>query len=338
MLRGLIEMGIQKLARRSNESQNLIHIPLKCVVTGDPIKINETTINSAHLLTFYIQPSDVNLEYLPTVFENSTITYKLRGRNYQLSLWSTEGQADYSRLRTLSYPGTDFVILYFSYANRDSFLNVENKWYPEIKHNIRTAKIILLGLHSTPENEIITEKEIEALAKKLKISYFSCASLSSQNIKEAFNAIFDDYLMQHFKLSSPTFFNTHFSCPIEAKKYAIQVAHLTRGHKQDDDETRCILATIPTEVFFLILEKLGESLLIPDTNNQYIKSLDALRMLYELVFNNAMNAKASREKESISDTIFWKRTYTQGNGTEVVIYPEKKNESEDHKPKKRFIF
>ena len=43
----------------------------------------------------------------------------------QLALWDTAGQEDYNRLRPLSYPGSDVVIICFSIASPDSLDNVE---------------------------------------------------------------------------------------------------------------------------------------------------------------------------------------------------------------------
>jgi small GTP-binding protein len=52
-----------------------------------------------------------------------------------LALWDTAGQEDYDRLRPVSYPDTDVVLICFSVDVRDSFFNVTAKWLPEIQHH-----------------------------------------------------------------------------------------------------------------------------------------------------------------------------------------------------------
>lgn len=51
-----------------------------------------------------------------------------------LHLWDTAGQEDYDRLRPLSYPGADVVLLCFSTVNKSSFESVKEKvWRYECK-------------------------------------------------------------------------------------------------------------------------------------------------------------------------------------------------------------
>ena len=48
---------------------------------------------------------------------------------YCLGLFDTAGQEDYERLRPLSYPLTDVVVVCFSVTDPKSFQNVKDKWY-----------------------------------------------------------------------------------------------------------------------------------------------------------------------------------------------------------------
>jgi small GTP-binding protein len=50
----------------------------------------------------------------------------------ELALWDTAGQEDYDRLRPLSYPDTDVILLCFSIDSPVSLINVKEKWSPEV--------------------------------------------------------------------------------------------------------------------------------------------------------------------------------------------------------------
>merc|ERR1712110_503379 len=66
--------------------------------------------------------------YVPTVFENYIADITLKdGRQVELALWDTAGQEDYDRLRPLSYPDTDVVLMCYSIDNRDSLQNIEQR-------------------------------------------------------------------------------------------------------------------------------------------------------------------------------------------------------------------
>ena len=51
----------------------------------------------------------------------------------ELALWDTAGQEDYDRLRPLSYPDTDVILMCFSIDSPDSLENIPEKWTPEVK-------------------------------------------------------------------------------------------------------------------------------------------------------------------------------------------------------------
>ena len=54
-------------------------------------------------------------------------------------------QEDYDRLRPLSYPNTDCVILLCSVDEPESLYNVESKWAKEIGHYCRGVPVVLVA-------------------------------------------------------------------------------------------------------------------------------------------------------------------------------------------------
>jgi len=68
-------------------------------------------------------PSD----YVPTVFDTYTATVMVDNTILELTLWDTAGQEAYDRLRPLSYPGSNVVLVCFSIANPNSYQNVKKK-------------------------------------------------------------------------------------------------------------------------------------------------------------------------------------------------------------------
>ncbi|XP_078333849.1 uncharacterized protein LOC111114636 isoform X3 [Crassostrea virginica] len=131
--------------------------------------------------------------YIATVFGDYTGTLMMDDKTFCLNIRDTGGVGDYDRLRPLSYPQTDVVLLCYSIENRASFENIEARWIPEIKHYCPDTPLILVAcktdLRSTSSHEdLITTNEGQALANKLRLSFCETSALTKAGLKECFEA------------------------------------------------------------------------------------------------------------------------------------------------------
>eukprot|EP01084_Bolivina_argentea_P319692 554511_1 len=111
---------------------------IKCVVVGD------TGVGKTCLLISYTTDAFPG-EYVPTVFDNYSANVMVDGKPFQLGLWDTAGSKEYDKLRPLSYPDADVVLICFDIMNRESFLNCQYTWQKEIKFHLPTTPFILIG-------------------------------------------------------------------------------------------------------------------------------------------------------------------------------------------------
>uniref|UniRef100_A0A4W6FNB2 Ras homolog family member B n=1 Tax=Lates calcarifer TaxID=8187 RepID=A0A4W6FNB2_LATCA len=109
--------------------------------------------------------------YVPTVFENYIADIEVDGKQVELALWDTAGQEDYDRLRPLSYPDTDVILMCFSIDSPDSLENIPEKWTPEVKHFCPNVPIILVGNKKDLRNDEHTRRE---LAKMKQVCVCVC--------------------------------------------------------------------------------------------------------------------------------------------------------------------
>ncbi|CAN8025803.1 unnamed protein product [Ixodes persulcatus] len=140
--------------------------------------------------------------YVPTVFETYSSIVQWCQQRVRLSLWDTAGEEDYDRLRPLSYSQASAVLVCFALDNRDSFVNVEFKWEPEIRHYLPKVPIVLVGnkldlrdSHVAPEvrprnyKPPVSTREGRSLAERIRASaYVECSALTRQGIPEVFDA------------------------------------------------------------------------------------------------------------------------------------------------------
>ncbi|KAF7344545.1 Cell division control protein 42 [Mycena sanguinolenta] len=82
---------------------------------------------------------------------------------YVVGLFDTAGQAEYNRLRPLSYPQTDVFVVCFSVGIPPSFENVREKWFPEARHHCPGVPCVLVATQIDLRTD---DKELEKMAKQ----------------------------------------------------------------------------------------------------------------------------------------------------------------------------
>lgn len=166
---------------------------IKCVIVGD------RAVDKTKLLMSYTighSPSE-DCTVLNSYFVNVTVD----GNQVTLGLWDTSGQADFNRLRPLSYPQTDVFLICFSLVDPDLFENIHAKWFPEVRHHCPKTPIILVGTkldlrdnkNTTEElkekkQNPITYKQGLAMAKETgAVKYLDCSALTQMGLKTVFD-------------------------------------------------------------------------------------------------------------------------------------------------------
>ena len=169
-------------------------------------------------------------KYVPTVFENyiSQAPHPPTGKMVELALWDTAGQEEYDRLRPLSYPETDLLLVCFAIDCPNSLENVMDKvsyvlnntpehkidfwkWYPEVLHFCPTTPTILLGLKSDLRHNRkcidmlrcqgltpVTQEQGRLVANRMGATYMECSSREMKGVEDIFDraitiAVGDDY-------------------------------------------------------------------------------------------------------------------------------------------------
>ncbi|OZJ01677.1 hypothetical protein BZG36_05392 [Bifiguratus adelaidae] len=140
-------------------------------------------------------------KYVPTVFENYIAEVRVDNKVVELALWDTAGQEDYDRLRPLSYPETNVILICFAIDQSASFDNVQDRWVPEVTHFCPNVPKLLVGmkvdlreerdriaeLHSIG-HQLISYEEGEALAREIGAKYYECSAKAEYNVKEVIEA------------------------------------------------------------------------------------------------------------------------------------------------------
>ena len=114
---------------------------------------------------------------------------------------SPAGQEDYDRLRPLSYPDTDVILMCFSVDSHDSLENISAKWVPEVQHFCPNVPFLLIStkkdLRNDPATKLALEREKmyiirpdqgKSMAEKVgAYSYLECSAKTREGVREVFD-------------------------------------------------------------------------------------------------------------------------------------------------------
>ena len=169
----------------------------KMVIIGDD------SCGKTSLYTVFAKNKDFEdiKKYVPQVFEGYVADMEVDGKQLELALWDTVGREGYDRVRALSYPDTDVILMCFSINSPDSLKNIPKKWTPEVKQFCPNVPIILVGNKKDLRNDPNTIKELgrmkqepvkleqgSAMAEQIHaFAYHECSARSKEEVREVFN-------------------------------------------------------------------------------------------------------------------------------------------------------
>ncbi|TDL25140.1 signal transducer [Rickenella mellea] len=138
--------------------------------------------------------------YIPTVFENYVTQVQFDGKVVELALWDTAGQEEYDRLRPLSYPESDVILIVFSVDYPSSLGNVQDKWFPEVAHFCEGTPLILVGTKIDLRQDDQTRRMLAAqgqttvsserggaVAREIGARYVECSAKTGVGVQDVFN-------------------------------------------------------------------------------------------------------------------------------------------------------
>ncbi|ORE03101.1 hypothetical protein BCV72DRAFT_37625 [Rhizopus microsporus var. microsporus] len=180
-------------------------IKRKVVIVGDG------ACGKTCLLSVFCKGSFPTTQYIPTIFETAVKDMVVDSKNVVAELWDTAGQEDYDRLRTLSYPDSDVILVAFSVDIPESLENITEKWVPEVKRYCPGLPIILVACKtdlrqdqttieelSKQSQQVITYQQGVVVARQIgAYKYVECSAKLGQGVQEVFVSAIRSTLKQN---------------------------------------------------------------------------------------------------------------------------------------------
>ncbi len=156
----------------------------KLVIVGD--SVCEKTV-----LLYTFVKHEFPEKYIPMTFENHISEIEVDGKVVELALWDTTGSENFERLRPLTYPDTDVILMCFSVSCQDSLENIPLKWLPEVKHYCPGVPFLLVGtnrdLRTNTDVVCVHPMEGKLMATKIgAVIYMECSAKLQEGVREIF--------------------------------------------------------------------------------------------------------------------------------------------------------
>lgn len=126
--------------------------------------------------------------------------YEKDGKKVSLHLWDTVGEEKFRALGRNFYRDSYIIIIVYDICNRESFENIKEVWYPDIKNYGEKFKILsLVGNKSDKyEEEEVNLEEAKEYAKEINAQFFLVSANDGSGIENMFQTLADNFFDAKF--------------------------------------------------------------------------------------------------------------------------------------------
>ena len=161
---------------------------VKVVLLGES-GVGKTCLLSRFINYIYDEHTNANVT---AAFSAKTMKFDFfGGKEIRFDLWDTAGVEKYRSITKFLYKDAQIVILVYDITRKESFNEIKDYWYEEVKENC--PKNIIIGLAGNKcdlyKNEAVTEKEGKELAEKIGAIFKLISPKENVGINELFQAI-----------------------------------------------------------------------------------------------------------------------------------------------------
>ncbi|CAO3689681.1 unnamed protein product [Rhizopus stolonifer] len=166
------------------------------VIKRKIVLVGDGACGKTCLLSVFCKGSFPMTQYIPTIFETAAKDMVVDSRNVIAELWDSAGQEDYDKLRTLSYPDSDVIVIAFSVDIPESLENITEKWVPEVQRYCAGLPIILtackvdLRQDKLPKQfeQLISYQQGMDVARQVgAYKYVECSAKLGQGVQQVFD-------------------------------------------------------------------------------------------------------------------------------------------------------
>ena len=169
-------------------------VPTKVVLLG------ETAVGKSCLISRFVS-NKFQSNFVPTMggcYSSKEVEYQKLKKKLKYEIWDTAGQEKYRAINKIFYQDAAVAILVYDITRKDSFEELKNYWYIEVRDNSPKDVIIAIAANKSDlyEFEEVNNEDLQSFANSINAIYKETSALNGTGINELFDNI-------GYKLLSP---------------------------------------------------------------------------------------------------------------------------------------
>ena len=169
------------------------------------VLLGETAVGKSCLISRFINNTFLS-NFVPTMgscFSTKELCFEeFNKKRIKLEVWDTAGQEKYRSIAKMFYKEASVAILVYDITREESFLELKNFWYKEVRDNAENNIIIAIvgNKKDLYEYEEVNMKEIALFAKNEGAIFKETSAKEGNGVEELFRLI-------GLKLISPEYYD-----------------------------------------------------------------------------------------------------------------------------------
>jgi small GTP-binding protein len=182
------------------------------------VLIGNSGVGKTSIINQYISDefNDEQITTTGSTFCTKIMKFEEKNAEISFEIWDTAGQEKYRCLTKIFYKNASIIILVYDITRKDSFEDIKNYWFNEIKESSNENIILaIVGNKSDLINEEeVNENEVRNYAEEKGMFFYSTSAKMKEGINELFNNVGLKFL-EKYEQNNDDIFSSRSNTKIE---------------------------------------------------------------------------------------------------------------------------
>ena len=172
------------------EEESSYELLYKVIIIGD------TAVGKSNILSRYVKDEFSSNSKSTVGVELGIKFLKIKNTKTKIQIWDTAGQERYRSLTKFFFQGAKIAILVYDITRKETFDNLKNEWYKQIKEH--GDEDVILGIAGNKsdlyDEEAVSEQEARDFAKSIGAVFSLTSAQNNSGIEDFFRNLARRYL------------------------------------------------------------------------------------------------------------------------------------------------